>query len=117
VKPFPKDYELLSIFESDPELSDADVPWFYNTLTFRGEWEGQKYLIMINPSYGQMEVRFGDPSSPFTHLSITEVLALRLHEGHREAVLMVSFSPDSGRGLLKIRLKPKLSIEWVFDQT
>jgi hypothetical protein len=42
VNPFPEDHELLSIFESEPEVLDADVPWFYNTLTFRGDRDGLK---------------------------------------------------------------------------
>lgn len=115
VNPFPEDFELLSIFECEPEVLVADVPWFYNTLTFRGERDGLKYLIKLSPAYGDLEVRIGDPNQPITHLSITEVSTLRLHEGHGEAVLMASFSDDSGRGILKIRLRPQLSIEWIFE--
>jgi hypothetical protein len=116
VNPFPEDFELLSIFECAPEVLDTDIPWFYNTLTFRGKRDELNYLIKISPAYGCLEVRIGDPSQPITHLSITEVSALRLHEGHGEAVLMASFSPDSGRGILKIRLRPHLSIEWPFER-
>jgi hypothetical protein len=115
VNPFPEDCELLSIFECDPELLDADVPWFYNTLTFRGERDGLNYFIKISPAYGDLEVCIGNPSRPITHLSITEVSALRLQESQGEAVLMASFSPDSGRGILAIRLRPQLSIEWAFE--
>lgn len=115
MNPFPEDFELLSIFECDPELLDADVPWFYNTLTFRGERGGMKYLIRIRPSCGDLEVRIGDPNQPITHLAITEVSALRLHVGHADAVLLASFSPDAGRGILKIRLRPHLGIEWAFE--
>jgi hypothetical protein len=115
VNPFPEDFELLSIFECEPEVLDADAPWFYNTLTFRGERDGLGYMIKLCPAYGDLEVRIGDANQPITHLSITEVSALRLHEGHGDAVLMASFSSESGRGILKIRLRPTLSIEWPFE--
>jgi len=115
VNPFPEDFELLSIFESEPEILDADAPWFYNTLTFRGDRDGLNYMIKISPAYGDLEVRIGDSTHTITQLSITSVSNLRIHEGHGEAVLMASFSSDSGRGILKIRLRPHLSIEWPFE--
>jgi hypothetical protein len=114
VNPFPEDFELLSIFESEPEVLDEDVPWFYNTLTFRGERDGLRYMIKICPAYGDLDVWIGDPNQPITHLSITDVSALTLQDGVGDAVLMASFSSDSGRGILKIRLRPALSIEWPF---
>lgn len=117
VNPFPEDFELLSIFESEPEVLDVDAPWFYNTLTYRGERDGLKYMIKLSPAYGELEVRIGDSTHLITHLSITSVSALRLHEGHGDAVLMASFPPDSGRGILKIRVRPRLSVEWLFGHT
>lgn len=115
MNPFPEDFELLSIFESEPEVLDANVPWFYNILTFRGERDGLKYRIKISPACGDLVISIGDSNHPITQLSITAVSALRLHEGHGDAVLMASFPSDSGRGLLKIRLRPHLSIEWPFE--
>jgi hypothetical protein len=31
---FPEEWELLSLFESEPKVLDQGVPWQYNTLTF-----------------------------------------------------------------------------------
>jgi hypothetical protein len=117
MNPFPADHELLSIFCSEPEILDADVPWFYNELTFRGNCDGLDYLVKISPADGELEIRIGQPSNPITHLSVTDVTGLLLHESHNEAVMMATFPQDSGRGILKFRLKPALSIEWPFEAT
>ena len=78
VNPFPEDHELLSIFESEPTILDADCPWFYNTLTFTGERSGIEYLVRISPAYGELEVRLGKLNHPITHLSFAGVSGLRL---------------------------------------
>lgn len=114
MNPFPEDFELLSIFESEPEVLDVDAPWFYNTLTFRGDRDGLNYMIKLSPAYGELEVRIEGFNHLICQLALTEVSSLRCEEGHGGGVLMASFSPDSGRGILKIRVRPRLSVEWLF---
>ena len=38
--PFPEEWELLALFESEPTLPISDVPWFYNRLTFQTKRRG-----------------------------------------------------------------------------
>lgn len=117
MNPFPADHELISIFCSEPEILDKNVPWFYNEITFRGSQNDLAYTVIIDPAYGDLEIRIGHPNHPITHLSLTEVTGLRLHENSHEAVITASFPEDSGRGMLKLRLRPFLGIEWAFEQT
>jgi len=49
-------------------------------------------------------------------VAVTDVAGLTVHEGPTEAIMMVTFSPDSRRGLLKFRLHPRLEIEWPFEK-
>ena len=34
MKPFPDKYELISLFETEPILTDNEVDWYYNQLHF-----------------------------------------------------------------------------------
>ncbi len=117
MNPFPADHELLSIFSSEPEVLDTDCPWFYNTLTFRGTRGDLEYLVRISPAYGELEIRIAQPNNLITHLSVGDVSGLQLHESRDEAVIMASFSEYRDRGIMKIRLRPVISIEWPFERT
>lgn len=113
MNPFPKDHELVSIFESKPEVGDWDIPWYYNTLIFRGIRNGLNYKIRICPAYEEIEIRIGDALNPITHLRLNKICGLTAHEQAGITFLMASFSPDSELGVVKIRLRPYLSIEWL----
>lgn len=48
---FPEEWQLLSLFEVEPQVVDRGVPWFYNTLVFdttRGE---DRIRCEIEPAY------------------------------------------------------------------
>lgn len=69
--PFPEDYELISLFSQEPELLDADTPWFYNTLKFTGQRAHATYLVRISPAYGELEIQITHPDQAMVHLSLT----------------------------------------------
>jgi hypothetical protein len=52
----PKQWELIGLFESEPVLTDPNLPWVYNGLTFSVEREGEAIEVEISPSYGQLAV-------------------------------------------------------------
>jgi hypothetical protein len=60
-----------------------------------------------------MEIRIADALQPITHLRLNGLSHLTAHEQAGGAFLMASFSPDLERGIVKIRLCPHLSIEWL----
>jgi hypothetical protein len=116
VNPFPDDHELISLFSQEPELRDADVPWFYNTLTFRGQSESASYLVRISPAYGELEIHITHLDATSVSLSLAQVRGLTLHESPTEALIMATFAADTPCGLLKLRLRPHLQIEWPFEK-
>ena len=116
MNPFPEYHELISLFAQEPELSDADVPWFYNTLTFRGQCQSASYLVRISPAYGELELHITHPDHTSVLLSLAQVRGLTLHESQTEALIMATFAADTPCGLLKFRLRPHLQIEWPFEK-
>ncbi len=115
MNPFPKNHELISFFEVEPEVTDTDVVWFYNYLAFRGDEGGIKYAVAMHPSMGEVTIRIGEEGDPVVNLSLAEVEAMRLHEGPSGAFMILEFLPGSKRGVLKLRLRPKPAIEWSFE--
>ncbi len=112
MKPFPEDHELISAFESEPEILDPDVPWYYNALTFRGEREGIRYRIQINPANGEIGIELSNSSQTISTLQIDGVTEMTAQYNKAESLLIASFDEDDQRRLLKIRLKPHIAIEW-----
>lgn len=56
MNPFPEDYELISIFESEPKLLDEDIPWFYNTLFFRLQRNDDILSCIFSPAYRSISI-------------------------------------------------------------
>ena len=58
MNPFPEKWELISAFESEPNLTDADVPWAYNRLTFSKQIDGERLECTIEPGYETLSLRW-----------------------------------------------------------
>ncbi|RRB06273.1 hypothetical protein [Larkinella rosea] len=53
---FPEDFELISFFEIEPEVLDPDLPWFYNTITFKKIIENETLYCSFSPAYGDLDL-------------------------------------------------------------
>src|SRR5208283_956792 len=55
---FPEKWELVSFFESEPEVLDPGQPWMYNKLTFKYQKEEHILHAVIRPSYGDFRFKY-----------------------------------------------------------
>ena len=54
---FPDEYELIGLFESEPELFDGeDKPWAYNELKFTTVRGDDQVVVTIYPPSGKLTV-------------------------------------------------------------
>ena len=112
MSPFPDEYELISLFESEPVLADAKVPWTYNHLRFTRTIGESTVECVIEPGYETLKFRWVQ--------SGTEVVSLDLHwvsgitvecEGGREA-LVAQFRERHGVLPVRIQLAPTIHVSW-----
>ncbi len=115
MKPFPEEYQFLEFFDSEPKLYDADVPWFYNHLSFYYEKENETIICDIEPAYNEIKISWFQKERLKGKFIINEVKGLEI-EGTKNQTLIVSFHEDKNISLFKLRLKPYVQIEWGIEK-
>jgi hypothetical protein len=112
MKPFPDQYELLSLFESDPVLTDAKVPWAYNHLTFTRTIGESRIECEIEPGYETLKFRWVQHGAEVMDLDLHWVSGLTVEcDGGREA-LVAHFRERSGLLPLRIQFAPSIRVSW-----
>ena len=82
--PFPEQFELISIFESEPVLTDPGLPWAHNRLTFTTERDRDHIQCVIEPGYGVLVLRWSREGHTLVDLTVDRVKGLRV--GARSAL-------------------------------
>ena len=110
--PFPEPFELVSFFEVEPEVTDRDVPWFYNRHTYRSRLGRDLVTCAMEPGEGQIVLVWDRDDQPVLALRLEEVSELRI-ESERGVETMIARFPE-GRGLLdfRLQLRPSVRVEW-----
>lgn len=111
----PERWELVSFFETEPTLTDPQLPWVYQ-LTFSVEREGKAIEAEISPGYGQLAVEWkrADVTTRL-RLDLNGVERLAVDEHGERAALVASFVDDSPLHDLRLQLSPHVSVLWGMD--
>lgn len=111
VDPFPHEYELLSLFESEPTLLDPKVPWAYNTLHFETTRGVDHVICEIEPGYEVVRISWNRDGNEVVHLNLNWVLGLSVEvEDGREA--LISHFRDPALEPLRLQLRPFVHLGW-----
>lgn len=56
---FPEELDFLSLFESEPSMSDnsKDFPFYYNEATYRFSNGDDDFIVTLSPSYGEVKIQ------------------------------------------------------------
>ena len=112
MNPFPAEYELVGLFESDPVLLDPLVPWAYNRLQFSRSMGESTIECVIEPGYETLKVRWIQGGAEVVNLDLRCVFGLTVElENDREA-LKAHFRDDRGVSPVSVQLKPTIHISW-----
>ena len=90
---------LLTFFEGEPKIVDANVPWIYNTALYEHKQSDLSLSFSVAPSYKDIQI----------------ILRLReqiLYEMKMLNVDDVIYLDDSGRESLEIKISDKESL-WI----
>ena len=109
--PFPEEWELLSLFESEPTVTDCGVPWYYNCLVFDTIRGDDRVQCEIEPCYRRLKLRWWQAQKPLISLELNWVRSLRVVTGDGTDMLVVSFL-DSHLLDLEFQLKPTICLRW-----
>src|SRR3954464_324442 len=91
MNPFPEEWELLALFESEPTIADRDVPWFYNRLTFETKRGGDEIRCEIEPGYEILNIIWWRDGKEKMKLELHWVRGLRVVTGGGLDYLVATF--------------------------
>jgi len=111
MNPFPEVWELLALFESEPTISDRDVPWFYNCLTFETKRGSDHVRCEIEPGYGILNINWWHSGKEKLTLELHWVDGLRVVTGGGIDYLVATFR-DQFLYDLEFHLKPEIRLRW-----
>jgi hypothetical protein len=107
----PNEHDLIALFESTPSLAAPGTPWEYNSLQFELTRGSDQVLCKIEPDSGEFNVLWHQHGELRAKLNLTELTDLSVHLSQNDEVLIASSTITQPKLLVKLRLKPFVSVE------
>jgi hypothetical protein len=111
VDPFPERWQLISLFEGEPRLSDPEVPWVYNRVTFMRERAGELIECTIHQADREFAFGWSVDGRTFIRLDLNNVVGLEVRQTKASEGLAITLS-DAHLGPLWIQVSPSVSLNW-----
>ncbi|MEW6563279.1 MAG: hypothetical protein AB1400_08640 [Pseudomonadota bacterium] len=109
----PERTALVDLFQCEPRLAAAGVPWHFNTITFDTAFGEDCVQCVIEPDEGELHFVWRQGNITRISLKINSLAHLSVHRFAEEAYLLASSGKDDpNKELVKIRLRPIISVEW-----
>jgi hypothetical protein len=109
VDPFPEPWELIGLFECEPKLADADMPWFYNRVRFDRRRGNERIELVIEPADHDLAFRWSIDGEAIIDLDLHDVVGLEVRLGHGKESLIVS-TGDPHQRPIDIEISPKVRL-------
>jgi hypothetical protein len=114
MKSFPDHHDLIALFECEPVLSDPDVIWAYNGLSFVTDRGSDKIVCEIEPGYEIVEFQWIKAGKEIISLNLNWVSGIEAQLSDDIEALILHFR-DKHLKTLKIQFKPFISMSWSTD--
>lgn len=109
--PFPEPYELIGLFECDPVLTDAEIPWAYNSLRFDTVRGTDHVVCEIQPGYEVVRLEWTRDRVEIVRLELNSVQGLIVETvGGREALIGCFRDPTIEP--FHLQLRPNVHLRW-----
>lgn len=115
MKDYPGEYELLSLFRSEPIKKEIDAPFYYTESTFNFENQTESFVIKLLPANGEFELTAMNKSSKeaTASLSFKTVSKLEIVKDEKELskiLLILQEDRDRFVGTAEITFRPHFSL-------
>jgi hypothetical protein len=111
MQPFPAEHELIWLFESEPAVKLADVPWAYNELTFVTVRGPDTIRCVIEPGYQSLDLSWERDGLELVALALRRVRGIEVDRADGGEALVVTFA-EPGPAPLRLTLKPRVHLTW-----
>lgn len=105
----PDALDFLQLFEAEPELLDPNVPWIYNTATYRLERGGRTVVTTISPSYSYFQTSVSLDGQLIAEAEVAAFTDIDIVSERSREVLIVKFGELSASALY-LTLSPTITL-------
>ncbi|MFX3649339.1 MAG: hypothetical protein ACE3K2_07950 [Paenibacillus sp.] len=117
MNPFPKDYELVELFESEPKIFDEEVPWYYNNLFFSLERNDVTLVCLLQPAYGTLSLHVKVNNSSIYDLSFENVVGMEIEKYNTKEILKIILNDEDTIKTLLLETKPNIYLMSTTDKS
>jgi hypothetical protein len=110
--PFPPEHELIGLFESEPILTDKNVPWAYNHLTFMRTIGENTLHCEIEPGYETLKFLLVQRDVELVNLDLHWVSGITVETKPGMEALIVHYRNRAGLLPLRIQFRPTVHVAW-----
>ena len=105
----PDEIELLSIFESEPKLSDKAVPYFYNLVKYYFTNQSkQNVQVTLQPSCNEFSIQIIDSKTKIADLNFKTINTLSILADNEQEKKIMLIGDNLG---VKITIQPQFKID------
>jgi hypothetical protein len=116
MNPFPKDWELIGLFECEPDCLDENVPWCFNQLTFNTVRDEDEEVSVISPGYEELKWEWRKNGQLIAQFDLHWVSSLEVIKENEKESLVARFR-DKHLMPLVLHVKPFVSLSWGTNAT
>ena len=108
---YPEEYELLGFFESEPQSTDRDVPFFYNRHTYNYRRGSDSVVCSIEPGYRQIDLTWRRDDVELASFALRDIHSVAIDGAPGDESMTVHFLSDELADFV-LFLKPSVRVEW-----
>jgi hypothetical protein len=103
--------DFVSLFAVEPHIADSGVPWSYNRVAFETVLGADHIRFEMCPGFLECTFSWHRDGALLAHLELSGVVSFEVREDAKEGLLRLAFE-DEPRGVLFLRLRPAVQLEW-----
>ena len=113
---YPEEYEFVGFFECEPQMTDSDVPWCYNTAAYITVRDRFRVECTISPGYGDLDLLVFLAEQQVVGLSVTHIQKIEFEAINGSEKMVVEFCEGTILHPLILQLKPTVNVSWGTEQ-
>ncbi|WEK56060.1 MAG: hypothetical protein P0Y55_08435 [Candidatus Cohnella colombiensis] len=112
MNPFPKEHELIDVFESEPKIKDNETPFYYNHLEYLLTRDNGSLQCELEPGIHWARVIWKQKDETLVDLELESIKGIEIEKRNGKEFIHFIFYEGNGIKNLIVRTKPNFSISW-----
>lgn len=111
LNPFPEDYELIALFESEPIVLDNEIPWYYNYLLFKLIRDGIILGLSMEPACNRINIRMSNErQGTLIEIGYESIRGIEIYKDSFTEGLLILLDDDDPNVTLRLETKPNIRL-------